>query len=133
MRTIWKMPKTCVIVGCHTGHKPKKGEPEHVNKGTVFDFPEKENDPELRSIWIKFVGRGIDWSPSPYVGICSKHFNSSDIKHGKVRMTLERKNRPIPVHTISTTTFRNHLSQHQLLYENHPPIETLFRMKNIYS
>ena len=90
------MPKTCVIVGCYTGHKPKKGEPDDVNKGTVFDFPDEEKDPELRSIWIKFVSRGVDWSPSPYVGICIKHFRSSDIKHGE-RMTLQRKNRPIPV------------------------------------
>ena len=89
------MPKTCAIVGCRTGHKRKKGEPENVNTGPVFDFPEETKDPELRSVWIKFVNR-VDWAPSLYVGICSKHFDTADIKHGPQRITLERKNRPIP-------------------------------------
>ena len=87
------MPKTCAVVGCRTGHKRKKGEPENVNTGPVFDFQDEEKDPELRS---KFVNR-VDWAPTAYVGICSKHFHSNDINQGEQRITLARKNRPIPV------------------------------------
>ena len=42
------MPKTCAVVGCRTGHKRKKNEPENANAaGNVFDFPDEEKDPEL--------------------------------------------------------------------------------------
>ena len=89
-----KMPMTCAIYKCRTGHKRKKDEPQGVNAGAVFSFPPEEKDPELRSIWIKFVNR-VAWVPSQYVGICIKHFKPSYIIHGD-RDTLDRKNRPIP-------------------------------------
>ena len=88
------MPKTCAIVGCRTGHKRKKDEHGDINVGPVFDIPDEKKDPALRSAWVRFVNR-VDWAPSPYVGICSKHFEPVHIKHGK-RITLERNNRPVP-------------------------------------
>ena len=63
-----KMPMTCAIYKCRTGHKRKKDEPEGVNAGAVFSFPDEEKDPELRAIWIKFVNR-VNWTPSKYASI----------------------------------------------------------------
>lgn len=45
---------------------------------------------------LKFVNRK-DWSPSVNVGICNKHFKHDDMKQGEQRITLVRKNRPIPL------------------------------------
>ena len=123
------MPKTCAVVGCRTGHKRKKNEPENANAGNVFDFPDEEKDPELRSIWVKFVNRK-DWAPSVYVGICSKHFKHDDIKQGEQRITLVRKNRPIPVIYDPENNIPKSLLPTPVILRKPPKDQMLYLMKS---
>ena len=53
------MPNKCTVVGCRSGYKKKKDEPEENVKQPVFSYPE---DSELRRLWIRFVNRP-DWMP----------------------------------------------------------------------
>ena len=124
------MPKTCAVVGCRTGHKRKKGEPENVNTGPVFDFPEEEKDPELRSLWVKFVNR-VDWAPTAYVGICSKHFHSNDIKQGEQRITQYAKIVRFQSLTTQMTIFLNRFYQRRSFCGNHQQTGTQFQIKNL--
>ena len=52
------MPNKCSLVNCRSGYKPRIGEKIEDLHKPVFHFP-KEDDPELRNIWIKFVNLKI--------------------------------------------------------------------------
>ena len=86
------MPNKCTVVGCRSGYKKKKDEPEENVKQPVFSYPE---DSELRRLWIRFVNRP-DWMPGEHDGICKKHFESKYLVIGEQRITLNRHLKPLP-------------------------------------
>ena len=87
------MVNKCSLVSCRTNYTAKKSESQDDLTNPCFSFPD-END-ETFAVWVKFVNRK-DWKPSACSRLCVDHFEGKYLNHGKQRITLNRKIKPIP-------------------------------------
>lgn len=60
-------------------------------------------NPELLAKWIKFTDRGLNWRPSRWSSICSRHFDSSDFREYLSRKCLKKT-------AIPTIVTKNNIS-----------------------